>query len=233
MQSDQTEGFCWAELPPDDVLAILSAQAKAGDRAVSGFLDTHQWAPLTGRSNLLIDGGHPAAQFRRVALGADSIEVVYYRLAREAWPDQIRTARQLRAWLYGAGAADSSLGDIVMGDEALLTADPAAGLAQLGLPLVGADGWQPPILKATRSTAASSRADAVVGTLFRVSRGEAQTAIKYGFVYVNFQPLAKRTQALSAGDQVVYRTRGRAEVLSIETNPKSGRVWVEFNTYPA
>ncbi|MBN2081285.1 hypothetical protein JW859_03660 [bacterium] len=233
MHSTETEGFCWAELPPDDVLAVLTARARTGGQATSGFLDTHQWAPLAGRPELTIDGGHPSAQFRRVALGAAGIAVGYYRLARTALPEHIRSARQLRAWLYGAGAADSSLGDIVLGDDALLAADPAAGLANLGLPLISCDGWQPPVAKATRSTAASSRADAVVGTLFKVSRGEAQTAIKFGFVYVNFRPLAKRTQALSAGDQVVYRTKGRAEVFSIETNPKSGRVWVEFTAYPA
>jgi RNA-binding protein YlmH len=89
------------------------------------------------------------------------------------------------------------------------------------------------VLATTRTTAASRRADAQLTALFKVSRGEAQIAIEYGFVYRNFRPLTKRTQSLSIGDQIVYRTKGRAEIVGLETNPRSGRVWVEFLSFPA
>jgi RNA-binding protein YlmH len=69
--------------------------------------------------------------------------------------------------------------------------------------------------------------------VFNVSRGEAQTAIKHGFVFVNFQPLSKRTQTLAPGQQLVFRTKGRAALASIELNPRSGRVWVEYYVYPS
>ncbi len=89
-----------------------------------------------------------------------------------------------------------------------------------------------PTVPLERLTAASLRADAVIASLFKVSRGEAQTAIEYGFVFRNFRPLTQRTTQLKPGDELVYRTKGRIELTDVEENSRSGRNWVSFQRYP-
>ena len=46
-------------------------------------------------------------------------------------------------------------------------------------------------------------------------------------------PQEERAQLLAAGDQLVYRTKGRAMLLSLEENPRSKRTWVEYRLYPS
>ena len=227
---DTDQAFCWAELPAEDVLARLKAR---GPGAVSGFLDTHQWSPLSDRPGITLAGGHPAAQFRRAAFDSPEIGWRAFAVDRADLPEHGRNPRQLRGWLYRQGLPDSSLGDIIAGaDWTLVTAEPDIELLEVGLKARLLTGWDAPEVEAKRTTAAGTRIDAVLTSLFRVSRGEAQTALKYGFVYLNFRPVEKRTAAVRAGDQIVYRTKGRAEVTVLEVNQRSGRVWVESRSYP-
>lgn len=231
--SDLTWRYCWAELPADEILALLREFATQSTRAASGFLDTHQWVPLAGEDDVLIDGGHPAAQYRRASLAPAQPELHHFTAGRSELPDGVRTARQLRRWLYSAGAPDGALGDIIVDDTVSVIGSPAGSLDRILPALQEAANWSLPAASPRRTTAASGRADAVLTALFNVSRGEAQTAIEYGFVFRNFKPLAKRTQQLAAGDQIIYRTKGRSELISLDTNPRSGRVWVEFRSYPS
>jgi len=224
--------ICWDELSAEEVLALLRQTAEQHGGAVSGFLDTHQWVPLAEQPGLILNGGHPQAQFRRAGINLERLPVAIYRLPAGALPDNVHTPRQLRGWLYRNAAPDSSIGDISAAGDLTLAADPALPLAIPELALVELSGWSAELPKLQRSTAASSRADAVVSTVFNVSRGEAQTAIKHGFVFVNFQPLAKRTQTLVPGQQLVFRTKGRALLAASALNPRSGRVWVEYYFFP-
>lgn len=215
------------------MLALLRTIDRTTPGAAStGFLDTHQWVPLTSQPGVTIAGGHPDAQYRRAALSRSQPQLLSFSLRRVDLPDGVHTARLLRRWLYRAGLPDGALGDIIVADSALIIAAPDAGLEHAVPGAVRSDTIELPAVPISRTTAAGPRADAVLTALFKVSRGEAQTAIKYGFVFRNCAPLTKRTTALGAGDQVVYRTKGRAEIVSIETNPRSGRVWVEFRSFP-
>jgi len=234
MQPDNKTAICWDELSAQEVLQLLRRQAANHDgSALSGFLDTHQWAPLANQAGLSFEGGHPQAQFRRGGLNRTEIPVGVFQLPADEFPENVHTPRQLRGWLYRNDAPDSSIGDIVVAGNAVVLADPALPRAVPGLALEETGSWPALQTAPQRSTAASSRADAVVSTVFNVSRGEAQTAIKHGFVFVNFQPLIKRTQTLVPGQQLVFRTKGRAALESIELNPRSGRVWVEYYVYPS
>jgi hypothetical protein len=226
-------GFIWGALPWRDVLARLTRQAdEHGGQAVTSFLDTHQWCYLRQDARLCIDGGHPQAQFRRITIGA-APEVRYFRAESGALPEGVRTAKQLRAWLYRSGLPDGAAGDIVLGAYALLAVEDGIEPAELGLAAKLVSAWQPPDIPAVRVTAAGLRADAITAAVFKVSRGEAQTAIKYGFVFCDFKQVEKQTQALHPGAQLVYRTKGRAEIAALSENTKSGRLWVEYKLYPS
>lgn len=204
----------------------------AGGKAVTGFLDTHQWSSLAGDLQLQLEGGHPQAQFRRAGLGVLP-QVRHFHVPRGALPEGARTARQLRGWLYRGGLPDGAVGDIVVGEHVAMAVEEDVEPAEFGLPARLVPGWQPPVMEPSRVTAAGPRIDAVVAALFKVSRGEAQTAIQYGFIFCDFRRVEKQTQQVLAGAQLVYRTKGRAEVLALNENTKSGRLWVEFRLYPA
>jgi len=229
-----SSGFCWSELPPEDILARLkSLTNQTGQGASSGFLDTHQWSALQDEPGISLTGGHPAAQHRRAAFSLPETGVRYFQVSNGDLPDQGRTVRQLRSWLYRQGLPESSLGDIIRGDElTMMVVEPDIELLEAGLPARLMKSWKPPVITAKRTTAAGPRIDAVLTSTFKVSRGEAQTALKFGFIYHNFRQVTKRTATVQAGDQIVYRTKGRAEVAAIESNPRSGRVWVESRYYP-
>ena len=232
--NDPALRYCWTELSADEVLTLLRDFAAVDpDTAATGFLDTHQWLPLVGVDSAIVEGGHPDAQYRRAGLAPCQPGLQYFTTEIGELPESVRTARQLRSWLYSAGVPDGAIGDIVVGDFIGCFAVPDAQVDRVLPALRHADSVTLPAAATTRTTAASRRADAVLTALFKVSRGEAQVAIEYGFVYRNFRPLAKRTQTLAAGDQIVYRTKGRAEIVGLETNPRSGRVWVEFLSFPA
>jgi RNA-binding protein YlmH len=83
-----------------------------------------------------------------------------------------------------------------------------------------------------RLSCASTRADAIMALVFKVGRAEAQTAIEFGFAFLDFNPLTNRSARLKAGDQLVYRSKGRVEIVALEENARSGRMWVEFRRFP-
>jgi RNA-binding protein YlmH len=226
-------GFIWDALPWREVLARLERLADGhGGQAATGFLDTHQWCYLRQDARLIIDGGQPQAQYRRAAISA-APAVRYFRVERAALPEGVRTAKQLRAWLYRGGLPAGAVGDIVLGEYAVLVVEGGIELAEVGLAAKLVTAWQPPETPVVRVTAAGLRADAITAAVFKVSRGEAQTAIKYGFIFCDFKPVEKQTHALHPGAQLVYRTKGRADIAALSENTKSGRLWVEYRLYPA
>lgn len=220
--------FAWSELPTEDILLRLEQLRAQNSPPETAFLDTHQWCRLADSEGIVLAGGHESAQYRRAALEPEKPAVAGYRLTLDQLPEGIRSPRQLRAWLLRHGVAEGTIGDVIIGDFAWLAAIPGAlDVAPLMASHVSGN-VAPPALAEQRVTAASSRLDAVVGALFHVSRGEAQTAIEYDFVFHNFRPVTKPSQHVRPADQIVYRTKGRAEVMQLETNARSGRLWVAY-----
>lgn len=221
------EMVLWAELGAGDVLLAL----RTGRAKQSGFIDTHQWAPLVGSRELVIYGGHPNAQLRRVALGAPPA-VAHWSLSREQLPPEATSSRALRSYVLRQGAGDGAIGDIVLGEHIAIATTEELDLADLLPGAERADSWSEPLVKSENTSASALRLDAVLAPLFRVSRGEAQTAIEYHFVFHNFHPAGKRTATISAGDQLVYRTKGRIEIVDCSATTRSGRIALTFRRYP-
>jgi len=219
--------IAWGELSADEVLLAL----RSGAAGASGFLDVHQWLPLQQSSSVQFGGGHPNAQLRCVAL-EHAPEIAYWRLDVERLPHDIRSARQLRGALYREGAPEGSLGDIVVGSQVMVVAAPEVDLSELVAGAERTADWTAPAVQTEQATVSALRLDAVVAPLFRISRSEAQTAIEYGFVFLNFAPAKKKTLAVKAVDQLVFRTKGRIEIVDASGTTKSGRVGLRFNRFP-
>jgi hypothetical protein len=217
----------WAESDADDVLL----QLRSSPGFFSGFLDTHQWVPLLVARGIEAAGGHPSAQLRRVA--AEAVPpIACWRIERAHLPEEARSPRGLRSHLYRTGAADGSVGDIIAGDFVALATMPELEVAALLPGAERTEEWQEPEVDIERATVSALRLDAVIAPLFRISRSEAQTAIEYHFVFHNFKAAEKRTLAIGAGDQLVFRTKGRIEILDCAATTKSGRIAVSFRRFP-
>jgi ribosomal 50S subunit-recycling heat shock protein len=221
----------WDELSAGEVQALLHLRRDQGLPALSAWLDVHQWLPLTECAGFTVAGPHGESQFRRVGLDlAPGWEL--WRLTLADLAPGLRGARALRRWLQ-AGATDlPAVGD--------LAPDESGGMTFAALP-----DWQPPAdlrLKAAaawpavpppqQASVASLRADAVVAACFRISRSEASAALEHGYVFVNFQPVNKAARHVASGDQLVLRGRGRAELVNVRQNERSGRQRLEFRSFP-
>jgi RNA-binding protein YlmH len=135
--------------------------------------------------------------------------------------------------LFAPALPSCSLGDIVMTADLLHIVTLPGLEGQLALYQTQALAtWPGTPASVQRVTAASPRLDAITGAMFHVSREEAQTAIEYGFVFLNFQSATKRSKQVAAGDVLVYRGKGRALVVGCELNPRSKRQWVDFELFP-
>lgn len=77
-------------------------------------------------------------------------------------------------------------------------------------------------------TVSSMRLDSVVKNAFRVSRGDAATAIESGVVFVNDVECVKPDKKVFAGDKIVFRRKGRIIVKDCSSVSKKGRIIVEI-----
>lgn len=231
MNPDLT-GFRWSELPAEDVELRLQLLEKSGWQACSGFLDTHQWSRLLHSTSIKLYAAFADAQYRIAAIGAALPRTAFFSIERQQIPATMNRPAQIRELLHSKLGVYDAVGDIVLADRVWLVAN-AELEADLSLFKAERDGqWLAPVPTLLRASAASARLDAVSAAVFHVSRGEALTAIEYEFVYVNFLLPAKRTLQVKPGDQLVYRTKGRAHITALTVNQRSGRMWIEYLLYP-
>ena len=80
-------------------------------------------------------------------------------------------------------------------------------------------------------TVSSMRLDSVVKNAFRVSRGDACTAIESGTVFVNDLECVKPDKKICNGDKIVFRRKGRIIVKDCSSVSKKGRIIVEIIRY--
>ena len=80
-------------------------------------------------------------------------------------------------------------------------------------------------------TVASLRLDGLVSSVFGLSRGKAQEAIKAGLVFVNSAAAMKPDMQLEEGDKLVLRGRGKAVLREIAGRTRKDRIYIKFDKY--
>ena len=80
-------------------------------------------------------------------------------------------------------------------------------------------------------TVASLRLDGLVSSVFGLSRGKAQEAIKAGLVFVNSAAVIKPDMQLEEGDKLVLRGRGKAVLREIAGRTRKDRIYIKFDKY--
>lgn len=210
--------------------ADIAAQLEASRCETTGFLDTNQWVPLAARG-FCSWGGSPCAQFRRVSAHPEIRPAVV--VVTNTLPSPTSSIRELRAALTRICGSASAIGDILVGASVVAACLPQCSeflIKEAWRTLEAWPDWRPDLV---RNSVGSRRLDAVVAAAFHLSRTEAQTAIEYGFVCRNFQSAARRTAEVCAGDQIVFRGKGRIEVASVSGTTRKGRFWLDYFFYPA
>ena len=82
-----------------------------------------------------------------------------------------------------------------------------------------------------RDTVASLRLDGLVSSVFGLSRGKAQEAVKSGIVFVNNAATLKPDLQLAEGDKLVLRGHGKAVLREISGKSRKDRIYVIFDRY--
>lgn len=82
-----------------------------------------------------------------------------------------------------------------------------------------------------RDTVASLRLDAVISSVFRLSRGRAQEAVRQGLIYVNGMQCLKADAEVKAGDKLVLRGKGKAVLKEAGGLSRKGRIGITAERY--
>lgn len=223
--------YNWRELQPDEIMLKLNELSGAGETAQTSFLDIHQWTILQNSSLISVGGGHGNAYYRKAWKGGEAPDFCFMQIHTLNLPENARSARGVRTYL--ARHLDPEfIGDIVVGETVSLVTSirGKAMLADLGATEVGL--WNPEPAQEKKITASANRLDAIVSAIGHVSRGEAQTAIEYGFLFVDFRQVTKRTAAIRPNSHLAFRNHGRYEITGLQENPGSQRLWVTYRAYP-
>lgn len=155
------------------------------------------------------------------------------------------THRDYLGSLMGLGIKREMTGDIIVRDggadiiiikeiaDFLLMNYEKAGRANLKLEIADITSLDTGTvnIEEKRDTVASLRLDNLVSSVFGLSRGRAQEAIKTGFVFVNSSQAQKPDMQLNEGDKLVLRGRGKAVLREIQGKTRKDRIYIIFDRY--
>lgn len=155
------------------------------------------------------------------------------------------THRDYLGSLMGLGIKREMTGDIIVRDggadiiiikeiaDFLLMNYEKAGRANLKLEIADITSLDTGTvnIEEKRDTVASLRLDNLVSSVFGLSRGRAQEAIKTGFVFVNSSQTQKPDMQLNEGDKLVLRGRGKAVLREIQGKTRKDRIYIIFDRY--
>lgn len=147
--------------------------------------------------------------------------------------------------LVGLGIKRDLLGDILVrsdGADIIVLAEIAdfillnyckAGRTEVSLEQVPVSALIVPetVRKIVTDTVASLRLDNIVASAFALSRGKAAEAIKSGIVFVNHVEMTKADAAVSEGDQITLRGKGKARLAEIGGRSRKERIYIQIERY--
>ena len=155
------------------------------------------------------------------------------------------THRDYLGSLMGLGIKREMTGDIIVKDggadiiimkeiaDFLLMNYEKAGRANLKLEIADITSLDTGTvnIEEKRDTVASLRLDNLVSSVFGLSRGKAQEAIKTGVVFVNSSQAQKPDMQLNEGDKLVLRGCGKAILREIQGKTRKDRIYIIFDRY--
>ncbi len=155
------------------------------------------------------------------------------------------THRDYLGSLLALGIERSVIGDIVVhgdGADIFVLRDMAAylqqnytqaGRAMLQTEVLDADALRPAEYRVVekRDTVASLRLDCVLASMFSLSRGSAQEAVRQGLVAVNGRLAVKPDSLLEEGDRVSLRGKGKAVLKEVGGKSRKDRDCILFARY--
>ncbi|MGI6315286.1 MAG: YlmH/Sll1252 family protein [Christensenellales bacterium] len=208
--------------PPQQEIAALAAR-KAG----AGFRLWDDWEDAERRMAAFLPDEETETDFP-------------VRVLRYTWDDRFVQPghRDFLGAMLALGLERAALGDIELGNgTALVPATRAAAallLAELTragrAPVRGCEAAPeearpaPSEWQEVRATLRTPRLDAVVAAGWRISRGDAQEAVRRELVKVNHRLCSKPDALVAEGSLVSYRGRGRLRVMDLGETTRSGRL---------
>lgn len=147
--------------------------------------------------------------------------------------------------LMALGIKRETIGDIIVGERSadilvmshmvgfLMESFNKAGRVPLSVKQISLSEVSAPYVKTERrrDTVPSLRIDAVLASMFSLSRSKAEEAINSGIVFVNDRQTFKSDAKISDGSKIVLRGSGKAVLISSSDVSKKGRIIILFDKY--
>ncbi|MCF8010605.1 MAG: photosystem II S4 domain protein [Clostridiales bacterium] len=201
--------------------------------------------------SLTYDGGYIDAERQRLVISPDYIdsrqedsELSFLSLEGNVKLGRMNHRDFLGAVL-GLGVRREKVGDILLLDASaqVVVAREVVEFICLNLFRVGSTGVAvreisrndlsplPPNIKKIRSTVPSLRLDVVAAAAFVESRGKISKEISAQKVTLNWNICTRQSAAVSPGDMISIKGKGRAEIDEVLGNTKKGRIAIIINRY--
>ena len=222
----------------------------------TGFLDMHQQSivfPImknTGETRCVFYGGYKEAERNMLVCLPDYAtlenEEILVVLRVETLPGGRKLShRDYLGSVVGLGLKREMIGDILVGErgadiiiakeisEFLLANYSKAGKTSLKLTVLPIEKLKIPKAdtETVTDTVASLRLDNVLASGFGLSRTKAVAAIKSGLVFLNNIEEKKIDRAVSQGDKLVFRGKGKIILLEIGGKSRKDRIYITIKKW--
>lgn len=91
--------------------------------------------------------------------------------------------------------------------------------------------WKEPDIREKQINVASMRLDTVAAGVYGCSRSKAVAAIEAGLLFFNGRQILKADYILDAGDTLVWRSKGRVDIVETGNTTHKGRIWLTIRFY--
>lgn len=237
------------------LLDLAEKSLRHSAQVVSSFLDPHTLQ--TGQSILhglpefkfASGGGYPDAERQRIIFFTDDAEPRDFQLAYLQVQGNFKfcrvSHRDYLGSLLGLGISRDKIGDLLVaedGCQVILDGEIAdyvisqwTKVNQVTVrvkQITAADLTVAAVtVQEIKSTVASLRLDAVLGSGFGISRGKAVPEIQGGRVRVNWQTVTEPSWQLAAGDRISCQGKGRLELKEVSGPSQKGRLFVTIHRF--
>ncbi len=199
-----------------------------------------------GVSEIEFDGGYPEAERRILLIKSEFVEsenpLTVVSIKKSSF-DSLGHRDYLGSVL-GLGITREPIGDIVMHEDGayMIVLEEIADFLVNNLTKIGSKSVKLSRVsldsipstsaedaKTKRCTVPSLRLDVILSEAFKLSRSQASALISSGKVYVNSLECLKSDRAVSEGDTVTLRGKGKAKLTEISGTSKKGRIIITLS----